>query len=185
MKYKKAIMYVDGCAKGNPGPAGAGAVMTDEEGQVIFELCKYLGKRTNSEAEYESLILGLEKVVGDYEVDDLVVRSDSEFMVRQMNGEYQVRKPEMIALKAQVDSLVGQLKGFRIEHIPRERNREADRLSNEAVMGKGAKKPGRYISPVDVDAFCTARCKEGKFSDERCTDRGCRLYVFMSKVLAL
>lgn len=159
--------------------------MKDEKGKVIFTMSEPLGRRTNSEAEYLSLVLGLERVVSEHEVGTLVVYSDSEFMVKQLTGEYRVKNPEMIALKEQVDSLVGQLKGFRIEHIPREQNGEADRLSDEAVMGKGAKKPvGKYISPVDIDAYCTARCKAGKFSDERCTERGCRLYVFMSKVLA-
>lgn len=138
MRYERAIMCVDGCAKGNPGPAGAGAVMKDAEGEVIFTLSEPLGERTNNEAEYGALILGLKKVIRDYEVGDLLVRTDSELLVNQVNGAYKVKKPELSVLKEQVDSLVGQLEDFRIEHVPREQNEVADQLSDEAVRGERA-----------------------------------------------
>lgn len=184
MRYENVIMFVDGCAQPNPGPAGAGVIMKDEEGEVICTLSESLGTRTSNEAEYDALILGLEKVIRDYEVDNLVVYSDSQLLVKQINGEYRVKKPELAELKEQVDMLVEQLKGFRIEHVPREQNREADQLSMEAVLGKGARRPvGRYISTVDIERYCGQRCEVGKFGDEECTERGCHLHGFASEVL--
>lgn len=138
MIIEKLIMNVDGCAQPNPGSAGAGVIMKDVDGEVIFTLSEPLGKKTNNEAEYLSLILGLRHVVENHEVGTLIVRSDSELLVRQVTGAYKVKKPELSVLKEQVDSLVGQLGDFRIEHVPREQNEEADQLSDEAVRGERA-----------------------------------------------
>lgn len=179
-------MNIDGCSKGNPGQAGAGSVMRDEGGVTVFELSEPLGERTSNEAESLSLILGLERVVSEHDVGTLVVRSDSELLVNQMNGDYKVKKPELKALKERADLLVRQLKGFRIEQVPREQNEEADRLSDEAVRGKGARRPvGRYISTVDIERYCTARCEGGKFGDGHCRERACHLLGFTSEVLKL
>ena len=143
-----------------------------------------MGERTNNEAEYESLILGLEQVVSNYEVETLVVRSDSELLVNQVKGTYKVKKPELVVLKERVDSLVEQLGDFRIEHVPREQNEEADRLSDEAVRGPGARRAvGKYVSMTDVERYCAEQCAVGKFGDERCGERGYHLLEFTSKVL--
>lgn len=178
-KYNKAVMHIDACAQPNPGPAGAGVIMKDAEGEVIFTLSEPLGTQTNNAAEYLSLIHGLERVVSEYDVGTLVVRSDSQLLVNQVNGTYKVKKPELIALKGQVDMLVEQLTGFRIEHIPREQNEEADRLSDEAVRGKGTKRPaGRYVTATDVQRYCSEHCEVGAFGDGRCAERSCHLNGF-------
>ena len=135
MKYDKLIMNIDGCSKDNPGQAGAGVIAKDSKGKVIFKLSKYLGKRTNHEADYLSLILGLERVASEYNVGTLIVRSDSELLVNQMNGSYKVKKPELKSLKEKADLLVEQLDGFRIERVSKDENKEADKLSDEAVRG--------------------------------------------------
>ena len=122
----------DGAARGNPGPAGAGAVLFDDRGRVVERLGKYLGKQTNNVAEYRGLILGLRRAA-ELGAEELEVVADSELIIRQLTGIYRVRSPVLQELHAEAMAL---LKGFgkvKLRHIPREENIEADEMSNRAI----------------------------------------------------
>jgi ribonuclease HI len=129
------IAYTDGGARGNPGPAGYGVVIKDETGQKVAALSEYLGHQTNNFAEYQGLIAALEFAV-KHGPRALKVISDSELLVRQINGMYKVKNPTLKDLHARAKELIAQLEWFSIDHALREHNREADRLANEA-MDKG------------------------------------------------
>jgi ribonuclease HI len=123
---------IDGGARGNPGPAGYGVVFKDASGRKIAELSRYLGTRTNNYAEYSGLIAALEHAVAQgYKA--LKVFSDSELLVRQITGVYKVKSPELRELYDQARVLIRKLESFRIEHVRREFNHEADRLANRAM----------------------------------------------------
>jgi ribonuclease HI len=125
-------LFTDGAARGNPGPAGAGAVIISPEGHVVAKLGKYLGETTNNVAEYTGLILGLKraKAMGLRELD---VLADSELLVKQLSGEYAVKADHLRPLHEEAQAL---LKGFdqvEVRHIPREENAAADEMSNKAI----------------------------------------------------
>ena len=128
----KAILYADGASRGNPGPAGAGAVLIDGTGRVIAELTKYLGVATNNVAEYEGLIVGLERAqrLG---VDDLEVRMDSKLVVEQMSGRWKIKHPNMKPLALKAGALYATFPKRTIAHVPRDQNEIADALSNRAI----------------------------------------------------
>jgi len=129
--------HVDGGARGNPGPSGYGAVIRDPHGRKVAELSEYLGHHTNNYAEYQGL-LGVLRYALEHHIAALHVVSDSELMVRQMNGIYKVKHPELRKLHEQARQLARQLEHFEIRHALREHNQIADRLANEAMdKGKG------------------------------------------------
>jgi probable phosphoglycerate mutase len=130
--------HCDGGSRGNPGPAGFGAVIEDADGQVLAKLSEFLGRQTNNYAEYAGLLAAL-KWAHQYQKAHLRVVSDSELMVRQMKGEYKVASPALRLLWEEARSLARKLKGFEIRHTLRGGNKEADRLANQAMdrgMGK-------------------------------------------------
>jgi ribonuclease HI len=127
--------HVDGGARGNPGPAGYGAVITDPHGKKVAELSEYLGHHTNNYAEYQGL-LGVLRYAIEHEIAALHVVSDSELMVRQMNGIYKVKNPDLRKLYDEAKQLAARLDQFQIRHALREHNQTADRLANLA-MDKG------------------------------------------------
>ena len=127
--------HVDGGARGNPGPAGYGAVIHDPHGKKIAELSEYLGHHTNNYAEYQGL-LGVLRFAIEHQIEALNVVSDSELMVRQMKGIYKVKHPELRRLHEEAQLMVGRLRHFEIRHALREHNQIADRLANMA-MDKG------------------------------------------------
>lgn len=130
----KIIIYTDGGARGNPGPAGAGVVI-QKDGQTIATLKKYLGdNRTNNWAEYEALILALTHAKKRGLVDEKIeIRMDSELIVRQMKGEYKVKDKGLKIQHAKVRGLLKDFRSVSFSHIPREENKEADKLVNEAI----------------------------------------------------
>jgi ribonuclease HI len=130
-----ALLWIDGAARGNPGQAGAGVVLESGEDNTLY-LGEYLGKATNNEAEYRALILGME-VAGSQGCGELEVRSDSELLVRQMRGEYRVKNARLQELYFQAVKGMAQFKKVVFTHIPREENREADKLANMAIDSKG------------------------------------------------
>jgi ribonuclease HI len=141
MKTKSApenylIANTDGGARGNPGPAGYGVVIQDSKGNRVAGLSKYLGMQTNNVAEYQALIGALEYAV-EHGHPALKVVSDSELMIRQINGVYKVKEPTLRDLHARATALIAKLEWFQIEHVLRGHNREADQLANEA-MDKGS-----------------------------------------------
>ena len=121
--------YVDGGARGNPGPAGYGVRIEDADGTLLDELSGGLGIATNNVAEYNGLLAALKWAV-DHGHQDVQIRADSELLVKQMRGEYKVKNPGLQPLVARARLLVGQLGDVTFEHVRREQNKEADRLSN-------------------------------------------------------
>ncbi|MGE5552462.1 MAG: ribonuclease HI family protein [Betaproteobacteria bacterium] len=126
------IIYTDGAARGNPGPAGIGYLIYDAEGNVLAQEAAYLGETTNNVAEYTALLRALERAL-ELSAGPARVYSDSELMVRQLNGQYQVRQPHLIPLYQRARQLLAQFTLVSVDHVPREENKEADRLSNEGI----------------------------------------------------
>ena len=125
-------LFTDGGSRGNPGPAGAGFVLTNLSGAVIEKGGKFIGSATNNVAEYSALIFGLEaalKLGGS----QLVCYSDSELIVRQINGQYKVKDAVLKSYYLKVKNLVGKFKRVLFVSVPREKNRRADKLVNEAI----------------------------------------------------
>jgi ribonuclease HI len=131
-KFDNLNLYTDGASRGNPGEAGAGAVILDRTGNVVKELKEYLGNTTNNSAEYRALILGLREVLrlGGTKVN---IFSDSELMVNQIKGSYNVKSQGLLLLYNEVNELLEKFIKYGIRHIRREENRHADRLANEAI----------------------------------------------------
>jgi len=137
----KIIAYCDGGSRGNPGPAAIGVILTEEKGKVIKEYAEKIGRATNNEAEYESLIFALQKIkllFGGKKAKtmEVEIRTDSEFVVKQMSGKYKIldRKIEQLFLKTW--NLKVDFGEVRFVHVPREKNWEADRLVNKALEAK-------------------------------------------------
>jgi len=135
MSAKRLIVYTDGASRGNPGPAAIGVVIRDEQGRVIAKISEAIGRTTNNRAEYFALISGLEEALrlGAESVD---LRMDSELIVRQLTGKY--RSKELKALHKETLQLLLKFKSYSIEHIPRERNKEADALTRHALRKAGS-----------------------------------------------
>lgn len=131
---------IDGGARGNPGPAAYGVIVRDAKGEIIAELSDYLGIQTNNYAEYSGLLAALDFAVREKHLS-LKVLSDSELLVRQMQGRYKVKSPGLIDLYDRARALVRKLEHFSIEHVLRQYNREADSLVNQVLdsRGKGAR----------------------------------------------
>lgn len=131
--------HCDGGARGNPGPAGFGAVITDESGMVLAELSEFLGFRTNNYAEYSGLLACLAYAL-EHGHRRLRVVSDSELMVKQIQGKYKVNSPDLKPLWQEARARIAKLEGFEISHALRHKNKDADRLANLA-MDRGMKRP--------------------------------------------
>lgn len=130
-------LHVDGASRGNPGEAGFGVHVCTPEGSEVAGLYGYLGKATNNVAEYQALLHGLRFALsrGAREVS---VFSDSELLVRQLEGRYRVKNPGLQPLFREAQSLLARFDRARVSHVPREQNREADALANRAVDEKGS-----------------------------------------------
>jgi ribonuclease HI len=129
---KRAVLYADGAARGNPGPAGAGAALVDESGRVVGEATRYIAHATNNVAEYTALIIGLEEA-RRHDVQDLEIRMDSKLVVEQMNGKWKIKHPNLRPLAIQAGALLASFPKRLIRHIPREQNTIADTLANRAI----------------------------------------------------
>jgi len=135
------VAHCDGGSRGNPGPAGYGAVIEDSKGQVTTRLSEYLGRQTNNYAEYKGLLAVLDWALG-HGVRRLRVVSDSELLVRQMKGRYKVKSPGLRPLWEEAQRQALKLDAFEMRHTLRGGNKEADRLANEAMdRGAGNKGP--------------------------------------------
>ena len=124
--------YFDGGARSNPGPAGYGVYIVDDLGNVLAELHGALGIATNNIAEYRGLIAALQWAV-DHNVTALTVKGDSLLIIEQMRGNYKVKNEGLKPLHMQARMLVMQVGNVKFEHVPREKNKDADRLSNVAM----------------------------------------------------
>ena len=126
------IIRTDGGARGNPGPAGIGVVIENDKGKVLEEHAKFLGIKTNNQAEYEAVILGLQRAK-HLEADSVEVLADSELVIKQANGEYKVKHINTKPLYAQMRALVLQIGPVKFTHVKRAQNEHADALSNKAM----------------------------------------------------
>jgi ribonuclease HI len=129
------IAHIDGGARGNPGPAGYGVVITDQAGEKVAALSEYLGRQTNNYAEYSGLLAALDYAL-KHGYKALKVVSDSELLVKQVRGEYKVKNPVLQDLHQRAKQMIAKLEWFSVGHTLREGNQEADRLANVA-MDKG------------------------------------------------
>ena len=145
----EGVLHVDGASFGNPGPSGIGIVLT-VDGQTVVERSEDTGYGTNNQAEYRALLEGLAEAV-QRGIRKLVVRSDSQLLVRQMSGEYKIKAKGLKGLKAEADALCERFDDVRFEHVPRERNARADELAKlgaEAAKARGVRPPqGEIFEP--------------------------------------
>ncbi len=142
------VANIDGASRGNPGPASYGVVLRDPDGKIVLELAKNIGRETNNVAEYFALLAALDYAM-IHGISSLRIRSDSELLVRQMQGVYKVKSPDLKPLQERAAKLSRQLQYFAIEHVRRELNKDADALGQ-----------------------CGARCR-GNREDRKSTARDC------------
>ena len=143
----RLLIHTDGAARGNPGPAGAGAILRDAEtGETVAEIAEGLGRATNNVAEWTAVRLALEEArrLGADRVD---LRMDSELVARQITGIYRVKHPDLKPIHAAVMAMLRSLDGYTVGHVPREVNKDADRLSNEAIDGGDPDGQRSFASP--------------------------------------
>ena len=152
--------HCDGGARGNPGPAGYGALITDDHGSVLAELSEFLGIRTNNYAEYSGLLACLQYAL-DHHHHRLRVVSDSELMVKQIQGKYKVNSPDLKLLWQEARNRIAKLEAFEISHALRHKNKDADRLANEA-MDRGMKRPPILTSSKNLSSFALSEHSESK-----------------------
>jgi ribonuclease HI len=156
---------IDGGSRGNPGPAAYGVVIRDGSGAIVGRLKKYIGQNTNNVAEYFGLIAALD-YAQTHGVKSLRVESDSELMVKQMRGQYKVKSGDLKPLFERAKKMAQGLQSFRIEHVYREQNREADELVNQALdeTGRaGSSANAARPTPAAGDPVrLQARCRGGQ-----------------------
>lgn len=140
-KARHLIVHVDGAARGNPGPAGIGFVIRDEEGNLLLEESSYLGETTNNVAEYQALLRAL-RAARHFTPAGVTVYTDSELMARQLRGEYRVRQEHLLPLWAEAKGLLALFTHSAVVHVQREENKEADRLANRGI-DEAAGGPGK------------------------------------------
>lgn len=139
-------IHIDGAARGNPGPAGIGVLIVGPDGEVAERIHRGIGEATNNVAEYRALLLALERArASGY--TDIEVYSDSELLVRQLQGRYQVKHAALRELYAMAKVRIGKFRRFGIQHVPREQNAEADALANRGI--DEASRPGRRGTKPD------------------------------------
>ncbi len=125
-------LWTDGGARGNPGPAGIGVVIRDASNAVVAEIAQYVGETTNNQAEYQALIAGLERAL-ELGAREAIIHSDSELMVRQLEGTYRVKNEGLKPVFTKAKLLIARLDRVEIRHVRRELNCEADALVNQAI----------------------------------------------------
>ena len=131
-------IHIDGASRGNPGEAGFGVYVSRPDGTEVAGLFGYLGRATNNVAEYQALLHALRYALA-HGVRRVRVYSDSELVVRQMDGTYRVKHKDMVPLHREARALLGRFEEAQLAHVPREQNREADRLANRALDERASK----------------------------------------------
>ena len=163
------VAHCDGGSRGNPGPAGYGAVIEDQNGRILARLSEYLGKRTNNYAEYSAL-LGVLAWCLENKQSKLKVIADSELMVKQMQGKYKVNSPDLRPLWEEARRRANQLERFEIAHTLRGGNKEADQLANDAMdrgMGRAPAVPAS--SPGSNSSAGASRLASSPITTPRAT----------------
>ena len=132
MAIRKVVIHSDGVSRSNPGPAAIGATIKDEQGRMLATISRSIGRATNNQAEYKAVVAALEKAI-ELGAQQVELNLDSELVVRQVTGRYRVKNQALQPLFGKVNKLLGSLEGFKIKHVPRRQNKEADRLANSAL----------------------------------------------------
>ena len=132
MSPRVVIAYADGASRGHPGPASFGIALYDEDGLPLHQASRALGRATNNQAEYQGAIAALEAALG-LGASEIELHMDSELVVRQLAGRYKVRNPRLAPLYKRVLDLRSRFQRVSVQHVPRNQNRTADRLANEAL----------------------------------------------------
>ena len=139
-KSSEVIAHIDGASRGNPGPAAYAVVVESSDGSKLAGFSGCLGRATNNFAEYQALLAALEYALSNHHLR-IHVQTDSELLALQIEGVYKVKNPGLKRLRDQAQQMIARLESFSISHVPREENREADRLANKALdaaeRGKG------------------------------------------------
>ena len=135
----KLKLFSDGGARGNPGPAAAGAILKNSTGETVAQISQFLGDATNNQAEYFAALLGVQKAVelGATEIEILL---DSKLVVEQVAGRWKIKDLELKKIAEKIHAVLGKFKNWEISHIPREKNQEADALVNQVLDSRGFKK---------------------------------------------
>jgi ribonuclease HI/probable phosphoglycerate mutase len=132
LSISKVTIYTDGAARGNPGPSAIGVIIKDETGNIIATVSRRLGATTNNQAEYRAIVAALEKALS-IGARQVVLKSDSELVVKQINGLYKIKNAALRPLYQEAVRLIGSLDSFSISYIPRSQNAAADALANQAL----------------------------------------------------
>ncbi len=135
LSRKPCEIFIDGASRGNPGPAGVGAVCLDGSSTPVWQVSKYIGETTNNVAEYLALIYALSEALHRGQ-QDISVKTDSELLARQIAGRYKVRDPRLRLLYDLALRLLKTFRSAQVSHIPREKNAAADKLAGDAVRGR-------------------------------------------------
>jgi ribonuclease HI len=130
--HDKLTIYSDGGARGNPGPGGIGAVIYDKDGHKLAEISEFIGKCTNNQSEYRAILAAIKKAK-EFKAEQLDCYLDSELVVKQLKGEYKVKNTELAPLFVKVYNETLNFQKVNFHHIPREKNKEADKLANQAM----------------------------------------------------
>ena len=142
---RRVVVHTDGGARGNPGPAGIGVVVTGEDGEVVAELAEGIGPATNNVAEYRAAIAGL-RLAAEAGAREVLLRADSRLIVEQLAGRFRVKNPSLQRLHEEARALMRRFDRVDLEHVRRERNADADRLANVGINEWLAEHPG-YETP--------------------------------------
>jgi len=126
------IIHTDGASRGNPGKAGIGVAIFDKDYRLIEEACKFIGESTNNVAEYQAMILAAQKAI-TYHARRVTFKTDSELLVRQLNGAYRVKNQNILPLYYELTILLGKIPEWKIQHVRREENVCADALANQGI----------------------------------------------------
>jgi probable phosphoglycerate mutase len=145
-RSSEVVAHIDGASRGNPGPAAYAVVMDNAQGVRLAAFSNSLGETTNNVAEYQALLAALDHALKHHHLR-LKVLTDSELLARQIEGVYKVKHPDLKPLHAEARRMIARLEAFSIRHVPREENREADRLANRTLDAKEAE-PGFQPPPT-------------------------------------
>ncbi len=126
------IIHTDGASRGNPGKAGIGVAIFDKDYHLIEDVCSFIGESTNNVAEYQAMILAAQKSIA-YHAKKVIFKTDSELLVRQINGEYRVKSPNILPLYNHLMKLLSKIPAWKIQHVRREENVIADALANRGI----------------------------------------------------
>lgn len=131
-EFQELIIHTDGASRGNPGKAGIGVVIYDKDYHRVEELCRFIGESTNNVAEYQAMILAAQKALA-YRTKKVTFKTDSELLVRQLNGTYRVKSPGILPLYNELIAILQKIPAWKICHVRREENVHADILANQGI----------------------------------------------------